>query len=508
MNEFWTSGDIDCIGICNGEKTEYVVKKIGERLCQIVNQVFDPNGLTYSCLVEEGQEAPTTLNQVLNLLIAKSCETPADVVAGNEEIVYYILPECLQYEEDGDTITQLGLTEMINLLSGRVCTIVSNYESLLSLYNTLNKKVSALYESGLGGGLVPSLTMISGCISATTENIEISIVQGISNIENYLCSLKGVLGENADLQSAIAAQCVGLDSADQLNSPGDPMTDLTGWTSGGPVTLAESHKNLWLAFCDLRASVAGSGGAGTECYPYPVSTFGVTSYDTANIEFEWTFQTLPPGHDGQTGIKISIWEWDGVSKVGAAIISDVGPTSPIVLGVLTATSYTVPNTLLDSEKMYVAEIALEYDVCGDSPVLAVYGQLKEKITTHEIRVSEVVLASDNSLCDGGSYTRKNNRLVIETYNKGTGLLDLVGSAITVKVRFQETICDGTSTTTRTVDLDIPLDGTVDNSINYDYYSEYKDDCSGTCQTVTKDYVCTVSTSLVAGYIDPANTNKC
>ena len=65
-------------------------------------------------------------------------------------------------------------------------------------------------------------------------------LQGISNIENYLCNLKGIVGENSDLQSAIAAQCANLDTEDQLNNPGNQMDALTGWTAGGPLTLAAS----------------------------------------------------------------------------------------------------------------------------------------------------------------------------------------------------------------------------------------------------------------------------
>lgn len=130
-----------------------------------------------------------------------------------------------------------GNTHAIAIQSGQIATLQSQIATIPAPYLT---------------------PQISGqCLNS-------SLIQGIDVVLNLMvtawCTFLGVIGTNANLNSAIATQCNNLNSATAFS--GGQMAALTGWKSS-PQTIADTITNQWLTLCDARVGISNALAAVT-----------------------------------------------------------------------------------------------------------------------------------------------------------------------------------------------------------------------------------------------------
>ena len=108
----WEGPTIPCLTICKGESIEQVIVDLASIVCTTKDSI-DISSLNFSCLVPNGQSNPTTIKQLLQLLITKSCQTSTvdpGTGGGDSTLPVLDLPPCLQYQDSQlNIITSLGL---------------------------------------------------------------------------------------------------------------------------------------------------------------------------------------------------------------------------------------------------------------------------------------------------------------------------------------------------------------------------------------------------------------
>lgn len=248
----WPGPDIPCINLCKGDTITKAIKNLADKLCSGTFGIVDISTLDFSCLVAEGQQDPTNVSGLLQLMIAKICQeiTPAAPVEPNDSEIQ--LPACLQFNAGGVPVTSLPIEEYALLLAGQIC-------ELISLTNTHSNQISDILErvtalENAADPVADEILVSSQCVSSATPGQSIPISTAFVNLETYLCALKDVLGENDALSASVAAQCSGLALKPSLADPSKTMGQLAGWKNPAS-TLADSVQNLWITVCDIRTNL-------------------------------------------------------------------------------------------------------------------------------------------------------------------------------------------------------------------------------------------------------------
>jgi hypothetical protein len=257
----WQGPNIPCINLCTGDTVSTVVYKVATDLCTIKSSL-DLTNLDLSCLVQfctTVGPAPTTktLSAVLDFIIKKVCCLNTTIQAGGgtggggggggaaEDLA---LPQCLQYQSAGQTVTELSNDAYTLHLGTQYCVlkgVVDGHTTTLTSHNT---RITALEARPLAVAL-PTVT--PNCIlpsQATAMNVV------LDELEAQYCLLRGVLGNNTQITSATAQQCANLGTANALSQAGF-MSGFAGWNQT-VTNMAQAFQNLWITVCDMRAAVA------------------------------------------------------------------------------------------------------------------------------------------------------------------------------------------------------------------------------------------------------------
>jgi hypothetical protein len=245
----WQGPDIPCINLCTGDSITEIIQKLATELCELSLPNVDITSVDFKCLIEGAGTDPTVLADALQLIIDKHCELKDIVDAitpGSDPVV--ALPACLQ----SAGITSQPVSQYVLTVANKVCQNVTAITALQNDLADLEERVTDL-ESAIAL-INPNITLPTvntSCLGgSTTAQLNI----GLQTTITALCDLKTVLGTNAELISAISAQCVGLAAAPSLSGTGN-MSDLPGWVLS-PDSVADTIKNLWITICDLRGLVS------------------------------------------------------------------------------------------------------------------------------------------------------------------------------------------------------------------------------------------------------------
>jgi hypothetical protein len=414
----WQGPDIPCINLCNGDSVSDVVAKLAEEICTIVDQL-DISLIDISCFGALAPE-PKDFRDVVQLLIDRICNLEAGSTGGGTvstggcpDNCLVPVAQCLQYNDPlGNTVTELALRDYLILVANRLCTLISQVNTLSSAVTDLQNRVTVI-EQDLANPTDNSIIITSGgCIG---NGIPTLIEAFVVALESELCRFIASVGTAQEITNAIARQCTpnntSLDDAAQLSNPTSSMANIPGWAAAASyTTLADAVNNLWLTVCDMRVAI-------TDLQTQLAACCSASCDDT-----DWNFTAT-----GITNVKFLTLYFAGNIPSTFTYCSG-GTTTPITvlnsLGQLSSSyNYDVVTAInsgaplqLDLNVSSVSEYALWYRVTV--PVCVTNGS----ITCSTTHVQEFY---DTSWCTERAFTLSSTNVVPNT--SGTLQLNWNGS---------------------------------------------------------------------------------
>ena len=266
----WQGPDIPCINICEGDSITDVTFKLATELCNLMDQ-FEISNYDLECL-DALCPKPQNFQDLIQLIITKLCEVnttvdngpigdPSDLpppdpdpqgrpgVSDDCPACEVTIASCFQYNQNGTLVTTMDIAEYALVIGNRVCELVSEISTVQSSLKSQEKRIVALETAS---AVVPSLPLVnSQCLIPG----QVEIAPLVEAIEEKLCNMVTVLGDENEIFQAIFKQCVGLDTEQALATNAN-MGSLAGWTTQNVFRNA-SHAigNIYIMICDIRAAV-------------------------------------------------------------------------------------------------------------------------------------------------------------------------------------------------------------------------------------------------------------
>jgi hypothetical protein len=259
----WQGPNIPCIKLCTGDTITDVIYALAMQLCDIVDAV-NISTLDLDCL-EITTGTPTNINQLLQILIDKICETnsipapSAFPTRGNSSCpTDCIVPvaACLQT----GTQTTMKLLDYVQLIGNTICSILDDITTINNSITNITNRVIALESIPptppyVLPSVTPDCTLADGSVVAgVAYPLNIILTALINDNDHGYCALLGTTGQPSDITIAYNlgnSTVSGTDGAlsdcaltlDQLFS--------TTWITT-PTNLSESFIDLWLTVQDIR----------------------------------------------------------------------------------------------------------------------------------------------------------------------------------------------------------------------------------------------------------------
>ena len=355
----WQGPDLSCINLCNGDTISSVVYKVATDLCTIKTSL-DLTNLDLSCLVSfcsSVNPAPTTktLSAVLDFIIDKVCCLNAKVDAlpagGGSSYTEpnLALPTCLQYTDPGtgQVITTLVHNQYTLRLGTQFCSLKATVDSHTTTLSTYNTRITALENA-------PTVTLplvTPNCILTPGTPTAMNLV--LDELEAQYCTLRGVLGTNTALTTAVAQQCQGLGASNALSTSGT-ISSLSGWNATS-TTIASAVQNLWVVLCDMRQTIydlKNTVGA-TDCSAFLLGFSAATNEDRTQVTvfFNGGDTVIPSGFTNCTaqGSKITIKDTSGHTYTdNVNLVTAVTDTDGI--------TFTVSGASLNTSQAYTITV--------------------------------------------------------------------------------------------------------------------------------------------------------
>lgn len=337
----WQGPDLSCINLCNGDTVSDVVYKVAVQLCTIKDELklsdLDLTCLTTFCT--SVGPAPTTSNRtlsaVLDFIIKKICclEDLIPAGGGGGGTTYLeptlALPTCLQYTDPatGQTVTQLIHNQYTLRLANQHCALNTTVQGHTTTLTSHNTRITALENA-------PAVTLPQVTPNCVLPAVPTAMVTVLDKLEEEYCLLRGVLGSNSQITTAVAQQCASLGSSTALSQSGT-MSSITGWNNS-VTNAAQALQNLWITVCDMRAVIADLKNC---CGSLDCTQFilGFTaSANAARQEVYLDFNpstTIPSGATSSPTQTSSITITDGVTTKTFAVnvVTEAANTTPLTL---------------------------------------------------------------------------------------------------------------------------------------------------------------------------------
>jgi hypothetical protein len=311
----WQGPDINCgnLVICNGDSVSDVVAKLAEELCDATYSVA--LNIDVKCL--EGIADPTNLDEVVQALIDKVCETPEPTPRSGPDETLYPLPSCLV--ENG--VVNVTVSDYVELLGAKVCSIINQITQLTNQLNALTDRVEILE------GYFPlsndEVEIVSECI-LKDQTVGVSTL--VAAFEQEYCLFSAAVGSEALVRQAIAAQCINGNN-NRLSGAGT-FSGVADWQTGN-LTLAQSHQNQWTVICDLYNAVTGilenCCGGGCDGVQFGF-TYSITDNQSTglpeNLNVNFTSSVIPNGFsDCNGGTNVELTDSNGTSVTFAVDVT-------------------------------------------------------------------------------------------------------------------------------------------------------------------------------------------
>lgn len=500
----WNGPRIECIDQCQNDSIEDVIYRLGQIICSLSEiQSIDCNcdnkidNLLYNCLVTDdtGQQHSAwgeglTGQQLLERYAEELCLREKGNVTAQDLLTLHrkinlvnqplALEDCLQYEEDGQTITELTYDQYILLLAQWVCDLYDTLVTQQSNITTIQNDI-LIIQRWIDNYKEPNkLTITSGCASAANPGETVNIDTAFETFEARYCDYISVLGSTTKWTTAMSTMCPMLATEPQMQDLDLDMKDLADWIPN-PNTVAENYNNLWLSVCDLRTALQTllESNAILPCVLTSPNSVTIDSYNTISANISWTISSLT-NIQSPIGFSLEIWEWNGTTE-GNLIYSDTYAEDVFTANII--------STSIIAGREYIVKIKALYS-CGESSAITVIGYLKEAIIFYNINISESSDAGVTTSCDEGEgpsdYPYITTTTTYDLVNASTGLPATLATDLTIVVKHTITHPDY-GVFTSNVTVTIPAG---DSTVDYEYVSEQTIlSSSDTCESVTRVLTC-------------------
>lgn len=341
----WQGPDIACIDLCTGDTISEVSAKIGNKVCQIINDGVSANpslaGLDISCLVPG--IPPTELVPVLNAMILQICansQSEPDPGPGTD-LPMMALPACLQYNDaSGNPVTELRLDAFATLVANQVCTNLAAIEVINTTLTSLNDRIVILENCVLPcTGSVAEAQIIPTCILPSVLT-DVSVV--VLAIEAAFCSLQDATGTPAQINLAIGQSSI-TGSSNSLTSSSVSYGSIAGWNQS-PINLAQSVQNAWVviddlytALADVQSNCCATSGCDSVVFAFTSTAVLNAQGLIANINLNFTSSSIPGTFNDVTGFsQVTITDVNGSSVASTfSVASEQSNANGILVGVST-----------------------------------------------------------------------------------------------------------------------------------------------------------------------------
>ena len=257
----WQGPDIPCIKICTGDTVSDIVYKLGTELCTIMDQLNVSN-YDLSCFNLTACP-PEDFQALIQLLINKICE--ANGVVEDSTKSTGGCPDCVVSVADcfvQGRATTMQLTDYVQMIAARVCSIISEIDSINNQIGVINNTLNDLQFQidNIASYTLPSFNV--DCILTGSQPLD-AIVEALMN-DNTLgyCALLGSTGTPAEINAAVLSQCIA--DIDQPLAALPAVNSFSAYYSGSWVnavslgaspSVSNAINNIWIAICDIREYV-------------------------------------------------------------------------------------------------------------------------------------------------------------------------------------------------------------------------------------------------------------
>ncbi len=497
----WNGPKITCIDQCQNESIEDIVYRLSQVICSLTNitsldcncndkvtsQIFNCYNTDQS--INTGIPSYTlTTEQLLESIFTNFICTQGEYEISYQDVldkIYFTnqplpLENCLQYEEDNQTITELTYDQYILLLAQWVCDLYDTLVTQQSDITTVQNDILVIQEWINNYAEPTKITITSGCASSANPGETVNIDTAFEAFEAHYCDYISILGNTTEWSTAMSAMCPNLATEPQMQDLDLDMEDLPNWITN-PNTVAENYNNLWLTVCDLRVSLQAllESNAILPCVLASPESVTIDTYDTLSADISWTGSSLINIQD-PIGFLLEIYEWNGLSE-GSLIYSNSYAGNVFTANVISAG--------IISGREYIVKVKAVYN-CGESSAITVIGYLKEAIILYNINISESFDSGVTTSCDEGGgpsdYPYITTTTTYDLVDAITGLPVTLATDLTIVVKHTITHPDYGVFTSNVVVI-IPAG---DSTIDYEYVSEQTILSSGgTCESVTRELTC-------------------
>jgi len=283
----WQGPDIPCITLCKGDSISDVTYKVATELCTLVDQL-DITGFDVSCFPPICPK-PENIHDLIQFIIDQLCQQSQGTGGKSSTFnctdslncMVSIVPCFQKTNQYGDLITQLSIEDYATAIATKVCEIVAELVVVNARLDDLDARIQVFEDCDACNPVIPPITVPTSCLSASTD---IPIATFVEDLETAFCELQTATGTTTELYSAIAQECVNLDTSPSLTNTSVNMGSLPGWiTAGNYNTVADSLNNMWITICDMRSALYNV--VTTCCAPScdDVNLFITATYSSPNI---------------------------------------------------------------------------------------------------------------------------------------------------------------------------------------------------------------------------------
>lgn len=253
----WQGPDIPCIKLCAGDTVSDVVFKLATELCTVLDTLNVTN-YDLSCfnLTACG---PNDFQALIQFLIERICALQTEVTTVSDPATSPIVNNTTR-STSADTlvtvapcfvvggVTVMTVAEYAQAIGTKVCSLVTDISVINAQITDILIRVTNLENTPVTPTPTPTITLDCTIGSLTPLNsytIDVVLDELINNSTNGYCTLLSTLGSPSQIGTSLVPAC----------SFGSSITSNPDWT-GTPTTLAESLTNVWIAICDMYATVS------------------------------------------------------------------------------------------------------------------------------------------------------------------------------------------------------------------------------------------------------------
>lgn len=258
----WQGPDIPCINLCTGDTVSDVVFKLATELCTIMETLKITN-YDLSCFNLTACP-PDDFQKLIQLIIDRICalENINNTELAGTRRSTSTCPDCVVTVASCfvvGTQTTMQLVDYVNMIGGKICSIVLEISNLQTQIDDLNTRVTIIENTVPPVYTLPTIS--TGCLqsyiasSPATAGIDVVLNALLNDATVGYCALKGATGEPAEISAAVLSQCI--TDLDQPLAALPTVTTFSAfyagtWVQSGDLsTAADAINNIWIALCDI-----------------------------------------------------------------------------------------------------------------------------------------------------------------------------------------------------------------------------------------------------------------